>query len=278
MQGFRIAGGSVPGTAHTKPGQPGWVNNQDAFVWHTEKGYLVAVVCDGCSSAPHSEVGAKIGAQLFSRTLSRNISFTGTTSLVTDDLRVTQKHVGDDIVSLAKRMSEGRIEKEYQQILADYFLFTIIGVVITPDETTVFSLGDGVHAINERVEVIAPYENNAPPYLVYAHMPAVTYPGSLDVHIRMTVPTKDVQSVLIGTDGVADFVAAATSPLPGKTEVLGPLSQFWTDDKFVGNPDAIRRRLAIANREWVESGHIKKGLLPDDTTLVVIRRESQPEK
>jgi hypothetical protein len=46
----------------------------------------------------------------------------------------------------------------HEQVLLDYFLFTIIGVIVTPEETTVFSFGDGVYAMNEDVQVIEQYE------------------------------------------------------------------------------------------------------------------------
>jgi hypothetical protein len=59
---------------------------------------------------------------------------------------------------------------------------------------------------------------------------------------------------------------------------VGPLSQFWTDDRYFANPDALRRRLTLINRESVradfESRRLVRtpGLLPDDTTVVVLRR------
>lgn len=282
MKGFQIAGGSVPGTEHTKPGQPGWVNNQDAFGWQASHDFIIAVVCDGCSSAPHSEVGAKIGAQLvvrfFSECLTRSSKqYKPWSERITEGLRWTQMNVAREVALLAQQMG-GSCPQAYERALLNYFLFTIIGAVITRDETAVFSLGDGVYAVNNEVKVIAQYEGNAPPYLAYTHIPSIKYHGGLDLQINMAVPTKDVSSVLIGSDGVADFVTLAASLLPGKREALGPIEQFWTDDKFTKNPDAIRRRLAVANRELAEDGHIKKGLLPDDATLVVIRREPQPEE
>ncbi|MDO8622315.1 MAG: protein phosphatase 2C domain-containing protein, partial [bacterium] len=56
------------------------------------------------------------------------------------------------------------------------------------------------------------------------------------------------------------------------------IDQFWTDDRYFRNPDMVRRRLTLVNREAVraENGMLARtpGLLPDDTTLVVIRRTS----
>jgi hypothetical protein len=56
------------------------------------------------------------------------------------------------------------------------------------------------------------------------------------------------------------------------------LSQFWEEDRYFRNPDALRRRLALINSEYThldrEAGVLirEPGLLPDDTTLVAIRR------
>lgn len=278
MKGFSIAGGSVPGTDHTMPGQPVWRNNQDAFAWREGPDYLIAVVCDGCSSTPHAEVGAKIGAELVVRQMAESVPFIRGNPVFDASTAVLheQHSIERYLVEFAKLIGGSRA---VEQTLLDYFLFTIIGIIMTPEESVVFSLGDGVFGVNGNVEVIAQYDDNAPPYLAYTQMPSlITYQGVLDFTIRAALPTKEVQSILIGSDGVADFLASASLPLPGKKELLGPLGQFLGDDKFVENPDAIRRRLALANREWVEGGHIRKGLLPDDTTLVVIRREPKSEE
>jgi hypothetical protein len=91
---------------------------------------------------------------------------------------------------------------------------------------------------------------------------------------------------LIGTDGAADLEAAAEARLPGREEPLGPLAQFWEQDRYYENADAVRRRLFLANREAPRmssdavAGQCRPGttsasdkpLLPDDTTLVVLRR------
>src|SRR5262245_8137740 len=64
---LEIAGGSIAGQMHLAAGR----NNQDAYCWEASPGGLVAVVCDGCGSGPHSEVGALIGARLVVRAVSR---------------------------------------------------------------------------------------------------------------------------------------------------------------------------------------------------------------
>ncbi|HYD93126.1 MAG TPA: protein phosphatase 2C domain-containing protein [Candidatus Paceibacterota bacterium] len=264
---FSVAGGSVPGTEHTKPGQPGWTNNQDAFAWSQVPGALAAVVCDGCGGAPKSEVGSQLAAPFIALRLAelcRSMSVDEALLLVNLQLKnflsATANHLAHSV-------------HDVPNIAGDYFLFTVLGVVMTPERTVIFEAGDGVYAVNGEVVCIPPYPDNAPPYL--GHRLTGWYPQEkIGIRIRADLPTAKVNTILIGTDGVADAIAVADELLPGKRqgEVFGPIQQFVENDLFVRNPDAIRRRLALANRELVDGEHIKKGLLPDDTTLVVVQR------
>ena len=67
---FEIAVGTVIGRDHRVSGK----NNQDAFCCLMADHLIVAVVCDGCGSSPHSEVGAKIGAKIIAAEILRSIS------------------------------------------------------------------------------------------------------------------------------------------------------------------------------------------------------------
>src|SRR5579885_3047520 len=58
---FEITSASVLGRDHVAPGK----NNQDAvFAAVNAEGSYAGVVCDGCGSSPHSEVGAQLGARM----------------------------------------------------------------------------------------------------------------------------------------------------------------------------------------------------------------------
>ena len=123
---------------------------------------------------------------------------------------------------------------------------------------------------------IGPFPNNAPPYLAYS---LCGYPewGHLQMHYQL--PTQEVESILIGTDGVSDLIESQGSYLPGKPEKVGAITQFWQEDRYFKNLDMIRRRLSLINREvtkpdWQSQRLVKEvGLLPDDTTLIAIRRK-----
>jgi Protein phosphatase 2C len=271
MKGFEIAGGSIPGFDHIKPGQPVWMNNQDGYAIRSADDHIVAIVCDGCGSKPHAEVGAQLGSQLVSRLIAEQVPFIRGNPVfgVREAVLQIQHTIVWHLLELARLVGN---QRAIDGILANYFLFTIVGTLITPEQTVVFSFGDGVIALNGAVTVIDSGPDNMPAYIAYRALKSTISDDRLIFNIHSVMPTKDVHSILIGCDGVADFIAAAEHPLPGKSELVGPLSQFWTDEKFVTNPDRIRRRLAQANRERVEDGQIKHGLLHDDTTLVVARR------
>ena len=89
-----------------------------------------------------------------------------------------------------------------------------------------------------------------------------------------------MSTIKFGTDGVRELIDVAQQQLPGKQELVGSISQFWQEDRYFTNPDQIRRRLSLINREVTkldcQTQKLQKtlGLLPDDTSLVVLRRSS----
>lgn len=277
MKGFEIAGGSVPGTNHIKLGQPGWQNNHDAFDFASGEDYLVAVVCDGCGSIPHAEVGSKIGARLVIKHLVDLIKNepTFTTSKFNDFTLYLKGALRDDLREFALRMGE-----KAELLVQQYFLFTIVGVVMARDFAVTFSFGDGVIAVNGQIKVILPAEGNAPPYVGQLLAPGLMNPKHLKFSVHNVLPLSSVNSVMIGTDGMNDFMKLEDCTFPGKEKKIGPLSQFWSESRYVQNPDAIRRTLALANLETIDESktgydRYRQGLLPDDTTLVVIQRTKE---
>jgi protein phosphatase 2C-like protein len=250
---FEIAGGTVTGHAHVAAGR----NNQDAFCWASDADGLVAVVCDGCGSGPHSEVGAQLGARLVvqaARTLLR-------TGLNGPELL---EQARQDVLANLRLLAQAMGGASFSRTVADYFLFTIVGVLITADSATTFSIGDGLVVINGDRTQLGPFPNNEPSYLGYALLPGA---GDLSFQVHRSMAASEVQSLVLGTDGVVELDAMAERPIQGRAEAVGPLSQFWSDDRVFKNADMVRRRLAVINRG-------PRGLLSDDTTLVVVRRKT----
>lgn len=257
MQGqvdsFEYAFGSIIGRNHVLAGK----NNQDAYGIISNEKFMIAVVCDGCGSGKHSEVGAKLGARLvvnaIADLLNQNLAISEAEFWNTVKINLLQKL--KDLVTL--------IDSD-MEFVNDHLLFTIVGTVITDLETVTFSMGDGAIAINGELTQIPAYPNNAPPYLAYG----LYKPDAIDFEIRDRLPTSELKSLLIATDGIDDLI---------KVE---DIHQFWQSERYFRNSDAIRRKLAMLNREetkpdWQKRELIKRsGVLSDDTTLVVMRRPS----
>lgn len=268
---FEIAGGSVTGRAHVTAGR----NNQDAFCWASDADGLVAVVCDGCGSGPRSEVGAQVGARLLAQAA---IRLHHSTLDVADLLEQVRQDVLASIRLLARAMSVDATSASgtpstagFARTVTDYFLFTIVGVLVTTGSATTFSLGDGLVVINGDRTQLGPFANNEPPYLGYALLSRAGVRGDsedLSFKIHRSMAANEIQSIVLGTDGAVDFEAIAERPLQGREEAVRSLSQFWSDDRYFKNADMVRRRLAVLNR-GPRGGH-----LSDDTTLVVVRRKA----
>jgi hypothetical protein len=268
---FEVAAGTVVGRHHVRLG----VNNQDGYYLTSTEEATIAIVCDGCSSGVHSEVGAKVGARLVGEAIRRSL-FEGEAIVEPEKcLELVRQNVLENIKTMAIAMG-GNTNEIPPKILQHYFLFTIVGVWIARSGIVTFSLGDGLLIVNDRPTQIGPFANNAPPYLVYDFLDSNSDRWKFTIHDRLNL--EDLNSILIGTDGVNDLMKLAHCPFPGKPDLIGDIRQFWTQDRYFQNPDTIRRQLSLINREihkpnWEHRQMLKEtGLLPDDTTLIVIRK------
>jgi hypothetical protein len=273
---FELAGGSVTGRSHLRVGK----NNQDAYYGVCLEDYSIAVVCDGCGSGNSSEVGAKIGAKLVVSAISKMLK----------DHRLPSKEFWEEVrqyilgklQNLALAMdSNGTL---FKTIIHHYFLFTIVGVLITKTGVTIFSIGDGVIIINGKIKQLGPFAKNAPPYLAYSLLITQNIHPKIDdsqwqFQIQNQLPTNQVKSILIGTDGVIDLIKVAKCNLPGHSAYVGEISQFWQKDIYFKKPDMVSRHLYLINQEIKKSDSENQqklkqvSLLPDDTTLIVIRKK-----
>ncbi|NQU25222.1 MAG: protein phosphatase 2C domain-containing protein [Candidatus Nealsonbacteria bacterium] len=274
----QVAFGTVVGRDHLKCGKVlVGRNNQDAVVVRQSDRALVGVVCDGCGGEEHSEFGARLGANLVSQSVLRNAGIADPIEDVLDrvhgdvlaELRILVRHFGDDPAV----------------VIRNHFLFTIVGVLVRPGTLHLFALGDGTWAVANNLEnrtrsvhSLGPFPDNAPPYLGYA-IDGSRSPNVDSFRLIRTIHnTGEPHAVLIGSDGAADLADAADRVIPGTRELVGPISDFWQDDRYFRNPQMINRKLRRLNTDTQRVVHGKihpfHGLLHDDTTLLVVRRNS----
>lgn len=286
---FDIAGGSITGTKHTALSK----NNEDSYYWLVHPDAIIGIVCDGCSNTKgdswqqnelileRSDVGSGLLSAMLARTIYSYVHTIKDPSLF--GLRQVWHEIRADILSKLRILAHD-IDINYRRALRQYFECTVVGVLILPEYTYTFACGDGIVIVNGEQFTLGPFPGNQPPYLVYNIIGVDSYPADqLELRIIKSIPTSDVSSILIGTDGVIDLTKVADSMIPGQTETVGSINRFWEEDIVFSNPAYIRNRLASINTTrqqiiWKEETVRKeKGLLPDDTTMIVIRKHKTSE-
>ena len=216
----------------------------------------IVVVCDGCSSGRSSEVGARLGAALFARSLAARLRAGGSVTHVG-----TWDAVRADVVRVLGELLE-RMPGDRVDALREHFLFTIVAAAATrcaSDDgahvnAAVWALGDGAYSFGDHTRVLGPFEDNAPPYLAYDLL-GDARPAHFEV-------APSCEATVIGTDGA--------------TELPDGLEMF-TAARFVEHPDALRRHLALLSRtseriDWDARRVVRTpAALQDDCAIGVLR-------
>jgi hypothetical protein len=208
---FQLAAATVQGRQHALLLR----NNQDAFAWGERGGVLAAVVCDGCGSAPHSEVGAWLGARLAVEALLQNgLSLDAARAALLESLAPVARALGDDA--------------------AAHLLFTLVGAVVTAEEAVVFSCGDGLGWVDGATMLSG--SDEAPPYLGYALLPGAPA-GSAEFRVHWRSPATALARLALGTDGALELLAGDR------------LVALARDELVFQNLDGLRRRLVLLRRQ-----------------------------
>jgi len=265
---FVVTAGSIIGREHVRIHR----NNQDGVALHVEDEWIVGVVADGCSSSRYSEVGARLGAAWIVAHLPRLLDVA---SPETSLDRVSEELL-DYLASVAKGLDPEHVVSP--AVVGDFLLFTFLVAVVTRKKSLIFGLGDGVFSANGHVSVLDSGRDNAPRYLSYRLVPSSVDPhfregvspdrdASLEVSLRprlhFEAQTSEVESLIIGTDGVADLIDRSEDS-DSEDGLPTQLQQFEQDPLYLRNPTLVHKRL-------VTLGETQRRLA-DDTTVVLIRR------
>jgi Protein phosphatase 2C len=296
MDRFQIAAGSTIGRDHREKG----LNNQDFFVVGRQEEMLVGIVSDGCGSSPFSEIGAYFGCNILVDFLLKKYDKMILTSEAKTHDRTDYlfKEIKYGVISKLANVLETLPFERLSEKINEAFLFTLVGFVVTPDVTFTFSIGDGYIYLNgEGLEIENPIKDddqflNAPPYISYGLLSTTTYPNPIEFTIHHHLPTEEVTSLLVATDGLRDIIRNENNLIPGQKKLVGPVSQFWTEDSYFKLKTGLHRQLTVINRDRYRAELVEEsaqlgpkiytkydtrlikhlGHLCDDTTIISVRR------
>lgn len=263
---FEIAGGTVTGREHYRLR----ANGQDAYHIVRRGEIAVAIVCDGCGdpASRHSGVGATVGARMIAERLAGVLSREAGRLATAEEAERLLEQVRHEMLGLLRKLARG-MSADPVEAISECLLFTVVGCAITGEHAAFFSLGDGMIIVNDRHIKIGPYPDNAPPYLAYALLPDCRGQNDLRFTLHAHVSTEELDAFLIGSDGVSDLI---------NVPCAGGIEAFRTDPLNYENPYAISNKMRLLNTErteidWQEHRKsVQRGVLPDDTTLVVGRK------
>jgi protein phosphatase 2C-like protein len=238
----KSAGAAVIGARHARTGR----NGQDAAAAWAAGDAGAIVVCDGCSAGAHSEVGARLAAQVALWAIVNGLLQNLAPALVWDGVRGC-------LIRTLERLVE-HLPGEREQAVHDQLLFTIVAAARRGDEVAVWAVGDGGYAIGARERVLGPFADNQPPYLAYELLGA-------KVADHLELADAGAGALVVGTDGACE---------------LGDLARF-AERRFVEHPDALRRELVRCARpveriDW-DARRVERrpALLQDDGAVAVLR-------
>lgn len=268
---FEVAGGSVIGRDHILYNKP----NQDAYYYEIRDNIIAGVVCDGCGSTPFSQVGASLASKMIIKTILDIYKKNPKEKMILENCK---NKLIDNLLTIAKEISHN-----YLLAIRDYFLFTIVGFIVINNKYSIFTIGDGVFCINGNSTILTA-EGNAPPYISYNFYDRKYFEEEfIKLFSGFTIQAEssidEIESLLVGTDGVTDILQNKEYVIPIKQEKIGDLSQFWTNDYLFKKTNALNKRLQIINQsgeliDW-ENKKIEylNGCLRDDTTMIVLRKK-----
>ena len=203
---------TVTGREHVRLGR----NNQDGAFVATKGEAWVAVVADGCSSEPFSEVGARLGARALA---------TMTASLQHVPLPELPGVALDHLTTWLSRLVHGVDGDDARAVLEAYGLFTVLCAVQRGGDAVVFGSGDGAVFVDGQVTRLSSGDDNAPAYVGYRLLGQ-----DVPVQVHHLGPARQVA---LCTDGLEAFVAS------------GGLPALFDDALVWKNPVHLQRRLNV---------------------------------
>jgi Protein phosphatase 2C len=249
---WKVIGASVTGTSHTARG----AGCQDASGWRSEPDLTCLAIADGAGSRPLSAIGSALAVE-------RALAVAGTAQ--TDETRANQAPRPADWIHAAFTDARTQISAMADSAghKADDYATTLAIAIIAADIVAIGQVGDSTVVIGDggRYRTIAPEAKGE-----YVNETLfVTAPDALD-HLRITVlPAKEVELVVLSTDGLRYKILSDLT-------VSTPFEPFFDDlSGYIRTPSASQSGIA----EFLGSLNDQTG---DDKTLVAAIRLDPPRQ
>jgi hypothetical protein len=142
---FQVAAAAAQGRDHLAARK----NRQDvALARALQPGLAVGVVCDGCGSGTHTEVGAALLAAAVAASIVRPrgepLELVSLAHAAVGEAVLLQRHLADRCAPAAERAS----------FVRHVLLATAVGFALRGDEGVLFAFGDGALALGDSIAVI----------------------------------------------------------------------------------------------------------------------------
>jgi serine/threonine protein phosphatase PrpC len=231
LKSVRARAGQIIGRSHMTR----QANCQDSLALAQPESAIVGVVCDGCGEGQHSEVGSTLAAKYIVTQALQLLDDKCDLAEIPSILYMRILDYLEDLISLSLPVNR-------LQFVQHHLLFTIVGVILTNDGGTLFSSGDGLIAVDDKVNSIN--QNNKPAYIAYHLIRENVVSTSVIQHGFTVQKINDWQRIVIATDG---FEAALLPEL-----------------KDLEHPRSLQRKLNVWSNQ--------ERRFQDDATLIVLEK------
>ena len=201
--------------------------------------FNIGLIADGCGSGSNSEVGAQLGLKYLMQRITKQVNSDWQTNLK------------EDLQNYSKKLAQIHSQNP-REFIKNFLLYTLVGFVEKDNIMTIFSFGDGVIIVDDQIKIID--QNNRPKYV---NNEFIGNEGGEFVYEEILL---DQQTVIIGSDGVEDFIEGINS---GLIEEYENLAQFVEDEDNFTNPIHVPKLLKKYSRG---------GVLKDDCSLIVLKK------
>jgi len=214
-------------------------NKQDFVCSYVSDNFVIGVVCDGCGESQYSEVGASLIG-----TFVLNYFKLYLRAASDDDLHIKtslESCFSDFMFSFQRSLLFYCINdstKEQVLFIKEFMLSTCLFCVLVNDKVIIGHCGDGVIIIDDQTRSLD--QKGSPNYIAYKNIPKEaleTSPSELEFFKIEILDQKDINKIVIGTDGIQPLIdKSLINQLYGtQKRQLQRKFNIWQEQKIFGD-------------------------------------------